>query len=99
MSCFASVQGRVRFYLFFETDARFFINLLNPPFSLIVLLRILRISCLKKSRNSILRHPCCGCSSVVEHHVANVRVVSSSLITRYRLETVFSDFFAGVAQW
>src|ERR1700693_2179315 len=25
----------------------------------------------------------CGCSSVVEHHVANVRVVSSSLITRY----------------
>ncbi len=24
----------------------------------------------------------CGCSSVVEHHVANVRVVSSSLITR-----------------
>jgi trigger factor len=25
----------------------------------------------------------CGCSSVVEHHVANVRVVSSNLITRY----------------
>ncbi len=24
----------------------------------------------------------CGCSSVVEHHVANVRVVSSNLITR-----------------
>lgn len=27
----------------------------------------------------------CGNSSVVEHHVANVRVVSSSLITRYLL--------------
>ena len=25
----------------------------------------------------------CGCSSVVERHVANVNVVSSSLITRY----------------
>ena len=25
----------------------------------------------------------CGCSSVVEHHVANVRVVSSNLITRF----------------
>ena len=24
-----------------------------------------------------------GCSSAVEHHVANVRVVSSNLITRY----------------
>ena len=24
----------------------------------------------------------CGCSSVVEHHVANVMVVSSNLITR-----------------
>ncbi len=36
----------------------------------------------------------CGCSSAVEHHVANVRVVSSNLITRYKL-----IFFAGVAQW
>ena len=27
--------------------------------------------------------PKCGRSSVVEHHVANVRVVSSSLIARY----------------
>ena len=36
----------------------------------------------------------CGCSSVVEHHVANVRVVSSSLITRY-----LGSINAGVAQW
>ena len=26
----------------------------------------------------------CGCSSVVERHVANVNVVSSSLITRFK---------------
>jgi hypothetical protein len=29
----------------------------------------------------------CGCSSVVERHVANVNVVSSSLITRYRYKS------------
>jgi trigger factor len=29
----------------------------------------------------------CGCSSAVEHHVANVRVVSSNLITRFLSQT------------
>ena len=44
---------------------------------------------LSKSRKAVnlaarrIRPVFCGCSSVVEHHVANVRVVSSSLITRY----------------
>src|SRR3990167_3798266 len=33
----------------------------------------------------------CGCSSVVEHHVANVRVVSSNLITRYKIRTIMTE--------
>ena len=40
----------------------------------------------------------CGRSSVLEHHVANVRVVSSSLIARYFFEFI-TFFCAGVAQW
>jgi hypothetical protein len=33
----------------------------------------------------------CGCSSVVEHHVANVMVVSSNLITRSIFPLVDKD--------
>ena len=35
-----------------------------------------------KPLRRVLSDSVCGCSSVVEHHVANVRVVSSNLITR-----------------
>ena len=37
----------------------------------------------KKNHRSCTFKLLCGCSSAVEHHVANVRVVSSNLITRY----------------
>jgi hypothetical protein len=47
-----------------------------------------------KKTGRYTRFSFCGRSSVVEHHVANVRVVSSSLIARYQI-----SHFAGVAQW
>ena|GEM_PF-3997678 len=44
---------------------------------------VIRKSVLKESREVLILMPfMCGRSSVVEHHVANVRVVSSNLIAR-----------------
>ena len=43
---------------------------------------------LEISQKTILNAFECGRSSVVEHHVANVRVVSSNLIARYLIHRI-----------